>query len=264
MVAGDLVNTASRLQSAAPRRAPCSSARRPSAPRTRRIAFEPAGEQALKGKAAPVPRLACAARRGRGGGRNRTEGLEAPFVGRDDELRLLKDLFHATARDERAATRLGDRPGGIGKSRLAWEFRSTSTASSKTRLLARRPLPVLRRGRHVLGAGRDGPRAAPSCRGRRRSHDARQDRGDGSPVACRTKPSGAGSRPRCSPLLGLGEPPAGGRDELFAAWRTFFERIAEQGTPVSGVRGPPVGGQRAARLHRPPARLDARRCRSSW
>ena len=33
-------------------------------------------------------------------------------------------------------------------------------------------------------------------------------------------------------LLGLGESPAGGRDELFAAWRTFFQRIAEQGTTV--------------------------------
>ena len=33
-------------------------------------------------------------------------------------------------------------------------------------------------------------------------------------------------------LLGLGEAPAGGRDELFAAWRTFFQRIAEKGTTV--------------------------------
>ena len=28
-------------------------------------------------------------------------------------------------------------------------------------------------------------------------------------------------------LLGIGEAPAGGREELFVAWRTFFERIAE-------------------------------------
>jgi tetratricopeptide (TPR) repeat protein len=33
-------------------------------------------------------------------------------------------------------------------------------------------------------------------------------------------------------LLGLEPPPAGGRDALFAAWRLFFERIADQGTTV--------------------------------
>ena len=33
-------------------------------------------------------------------------------------------------------------------------------------------------------------------------------------------------------LLGLEPAPAGGRDVLFAAWRIFFERIAEQGTTV--------------------------------
>jgi tetratricopeptide (TPR) repeat protein len=33
-------------------------------------------------------------------------------------------------------------------------------------------------------------------------------------------------------LLGVEEGPAGGRDALFPAWRTFFERIAERGTTV--------------------------------
>ena len=33
--------------------------------------------------------------------------------------------------------------------------------------------------------------------------------------------------PRLLVLLGIGETPAGGREELFAAWRTFFERMAE-------------------------------------
>ena len=31
-------------------------------------------------------------------------------------------------------------------------------------------------------------------------------------------------------LLGIGEGQRGGREELFAAWRTFFERIAAEGT----------------------------------
>ena len=36
--------------------------------------------------------------------------------------------------------------------------------------------------------------------------------------------------PRLAFLLGLAERPAGGREELFAAWRTFFERISDHGT----------------------------------
>ena len=46
---------------------------------------------------------------------------------------------------------------------------------------------------------------------------------------------------------------AGGRDELFAAWRTFFERIAATARVRAGLRGSPVGRRRPARLHRPPA-----------
>ncbi len=121
MVAGDLVNTASRLQSVA---APGSvlvgeaTMRASSAA----ITFEGAGEHALKGKSAPVPAWQAlrvvAMRRGRSG----AGALEPPFVGRDEELRLLKELFHATSREGRARLVSVIGPGGIGKSRLAWEF----------------------------------------------------------------------------------------------------------------------------------------------
>ena len=80
MVAGDLVNTASRVQSVA----------EPGTvlvgERTRRaseaaIAYENAGEQALKGKAEPVPlwraERVIASRRGEG----RASGLEAALSG---------------------------------------------------------------------------------------------------------------------------------------------------------------------------------------
>ncbi len=56
------------------------------------------------------------------GGRNRATRSRRPFVGRDDEMRLLKDLFHATGRDHRARLVSVVGPAGIGKSRLAWEF----------------------------------------------------------------------------------------------------------------------------------------------
>ena len=75
----------------------------------------PSGDgQALSAHGAPPRR-----RRARGLGRSDTAG--APFVGRDDELRLLKDLFHVTMRDSERG-RVGARLAGIGKSRLAWEF----------------------------------------------------------------------------------------------------------------------------------------------
>ena len=118
MVAGDLVNTASRLQSVAP---PGTGPRRrgdPARGSSRAIAFEPAGEQTLKGKAAPVPAWRALRVVAERGGRNRSETLEAPFVGRDDELRLLKDLFHATGREKRpASSRSSARPGSA---RAGW------------------------------------------------------------------------------------------------------------------------------------------------
>ncbi|MGH2513126.1 MAG: adenylate/guanylate cyclase domain-containing protein, partial [Candidatus Limnocylindrales bacterium] len=121
MVAGDLVNTASRLQSAAqPGTVLVGEATQRAA--SKAIAFEPAGEQALKGKTAPVTAWRALRVVAEVGGRNRRDTLEAPFVGRDDELRLLKDLFHATTREGRARLVSVIGPAGIGKTRLAWEL----------------------------------------------------------------------------------------------------------------------------------------------
>ena len=96
MVAGDLVNTASRLQSVAPAgtvlvgegtfRAASGA-----------IGFEPAGEQLLKGKTSPVPAWRAVRVVAMVGGAGRTGQLEPPFVGRDGQLRLLKDVLHATS-----------------------------------------------------------------------------------------------------------------------------------------------------------------------
>jgi class 3 adenylate cyclase len=121
MVAGDLVNTAARLQSVAspgsvivgePTMRAASAA----------IAFESAGEQTLKGKAAPVEAFRALRIVAQRGGHGRSDLPEPPFVGRDDELRLLKDLVTATGRDRRTRLVSITGPGGIGKSRLAWEL----------------------------------------------------------------------------------------------------------------------------------------------
>ena len=121
MVAGDLVNTASRIQSAAE---PGSvlvgeTTRRAS---EQAIVYEPAGVHELKGKAEPVELYEAlrviSARRGQ----LKSTGLEAPFVGRDRELKLMKDLFHASAQDRRAHLISITGIPGYGKSRLVWEF----------------------------------------------------------------------------------------------------------------------------------------------
>ena len=131
MVAGDLVNTAARLQSVAqpgtvlvgePTMRAASAA----------IAFEEAGSQALKGKTAPVAAyraLRVVAQRGGGG---RSDLPEPPFVGRDEELRLLKDLIATTGRDRRTRLVSITGPGGIGKSRLAWELEKFIDGISET------------------------------------------------------------------------------------------------------------------------------------
>ena len=95
------------------------------------------------------------ARRGVG----RSAGLEPPFVGRERELRLLKELFHASAEGGRAHLVSVTGIAGIGKSRLAWEFEKYIDGLADEVLLASRPLPLLRRGRRVLGARRDGAHA---------------------------------------------------------------------------------------------------------
>lgn len=86
------------------------------------ILFEDAGEHIAEGKTEPL-RLWRAVRVVAGTrGREREGSIEAPFIGRDTELRLVKDLLHATA--ERRATRLVAISGeaGVEKSRLRREF----------------------------------------------------------------------------------------------------------------------------------------------
>jgi class 3 adenylate cyclase len=121
MVAGDLVNTASRVQSAAePGTVLVGEATRRASEQT--VVFEEAGSFELKGKQGETPlwqalRVVSGVR-----GQLKAQGLEAPFVGRDRELRQIKDLFHVSAEERRAQLVSVTGIAGIGKSRLAWEF----------------------------------------------------------------------------------------------------------------------------------------------
>ena len=53
------------------------------------------------------------------------------------------------------------------------------------------------------------------------------------------------------------------RQDLFAAWRLFFERLADGVSDGARLRGHAVGGREPARLRRVPARLVAQLARSS-
>jgi class 3 adenylate cyclase/predicted ATPase len=120
-MAGDTVNTAARVQTAAgPGLVLVDGA-------TKRLAgggvgFADAGEHVLKGKS-EAQHLWRATRVLSGvGGVQRVDGLEAPLVGRDAELRTVKELFHAAAERRVPRLVLVSGPAGVGKSRLGWEF----------------------------------------------------------------------------------------------------------------------------------------------
>jgi hypothetical protein len=121
MVAGDLVNTASRVQSAAP---PGSVYVGDATKRLSEasIVYEDAGSHELKGKTEPVSLWRAERVVAGRAGALRASGLEPPFVGRDRELRLIKELFHGSADERKTHLVSVIGVGGIGKSRLAWEF----------------------------------------------------------------------------------------------------------------------------------------------
>ena len=115
-----------------------------------RSTYVDVGIHAMKGKAEPVPLWSVRAVVAGVGGAQRADGLEAPLVGRDRELRLVKEFFHACRGD--AAGRgllVVDGEAGVGKSRLGWEFEKYVDGFEATRALAPRPVPVLRRGRRL-------------------------------------------------------------------------------------------------------------------
>ncbi len=230
MVAGDLVNTASRLQSAAP---PGSVLAGEATVRSSEasIDYEPAGEQLLRGKTVPVPAWralrVAAGRRGSG----RAARLEPPFVGRDDELRLIKDVFHQTARERRARLVSITGVAGIGKSRLAWELEKHIDGLVDAVYWHQGRSPAYGDGLAYWALGE-------MVRGRARiaeTDDPPSARAKLSAMTAEYLPDAderARVEPRLAALLGLEAPPPGGSEELTAAWRTLFERIADRGPTI--------------------------------
>jgi class 3 adenylate cyclase/tetratricopeptide (TPR) repeat protein len=222
MVAGDLVNTASRLQSVAP---PGTVLVGEATQRAagRAIAFEEAGEQTLKGKSSPVPAWRVLRVVAQVGGRNRAETLEAPFVGRDDELRLLKELFHATTREGRARLVSVIGPAGIGKTRLAWEFLKYLDGLVEPVWYHDGRSPAYGEGISFWALGE----MVRARAGLVETDDEPTTRAKVAATLAEHVPD-AGDRGWIEPavLTLLGVESGIGAEQLFGAWRTLFERLA--------------------------------------
>ena len=230
MVAGDLVNTASRVQSAAePGTVLVGESTKRSSEAS--IAFAEAGSHELKGKTEPVPLWQAlrvtASRRGA----VKTEALEPPFVGRDRELRLVKELFHAAADEGKAHLVSIVGIAGIGKSRLAWEFEKYIDGLADT--------VWWHRGR-CLAYGEGVAYWALAEMLRMRAGISEEEPADSAlaklQAALAEHIPDADERswlePRLAHLLGLAERTAPDREDLFSGWRLFFERLAERNPTV--------------------------------
>ncbi len=230
MVAGDLVNTASRIQSAAePGSVLVGEATKRATEAA--IAYAVTGEHQLKGKTEPVATWqALRVTAGRRGAL-KSAGLEPPFVGRDRELRLVKELFHACAAERRAHLVSVVGIAGVGKSRLGWEFFKYIDGLSE--------YVWWHRGRCLAyGEGVAFWALAEMVRMRAQITEA-EDPGDARRklwAAVEEHIPDADERrfvePRLAHLLGADEGAAYGKEELFGAWRLLFERMSETGAVV--------------------------------
>ncbi|MCL1594115.1 MAG: AAA family ATPase [Actinomycetia bacterium] len=228
LVVGDLVNTASRLQSIAPPGGVLIGTSTAGLV-SERIDLAPAGDHEVKGKEEAVTAYRPTSVMTESDRQSGESGIEGPFVGRDDELRVLKDQLHAVGREgkSRLVSIVGE--GGIGKTRLAKELlryidgiaddiyyhrgRSPSYGDGVTFWA----LGEMVRQRARIAEGDDSPKARLRLRTMVAEYVQKED-------------EQRWIEPRLAALIGLTEMPSGDRSELFSALRTFFQRIAERGT----------------------------------
>jgi class 3 adenylate cyclase/tetratricopeptide (TPR) repeat protein len=230
MVAGDMVNTAARLQGVAePGAVLVGEATMRAAAKA--VVFEPVGDHALEGKTTPVPAWRAIRVVAALGGEGRTDALEPPFVGRAEELRALKELLHGVGREQRLRLVAVTGPAGIGKSRLVWELEKYVDGVTEDVYWHRGRSPSYGEGITFWALGEMVRRRA----GLTEDDDQATSRERIAAVLDEYVPDPA-ERDRVAPallsLLGVDPAPSGGREALFPAWRLFFERVAARGTTV--------------------------------
>ncbi|MCW2768137.1 MAG: adenylate/guanylate cyclase, partial [Nocardioides sp.] len=223
MVAGDAVNTAARVQTAA-------------APGTvwvdqethgltaAAVAFSDMGSHELKGKAEAVRLYRADTVVAAVGGAQRVDGLEAPMTGRERELRQVRELFHATQSDGRARLAVVTGVAGIGKSRLGWEFEKYSDGLNDDLFW--------HRGRCLsYGDGVAFWAFAEMIRSRLKVLDTddpaevQEKIRTGVAAVSVTPAEAAWLTPRVAALLSTGDRGVFDRTDLFASWTTLLERV---------------------------------------
>ena len=220
MVTGDLVNTAARLQSVAgPGDVLVGEATQRAAGAA--IAFQSEDVHRLKGKEAPVAAWRAVRVVARPGGAGRDTTLEAPFVGRERELRLLKELYEATAADRRIQLVSIVGHAGIGKSRLAWELEKSVTGLAEPAIWLQGRSPAYGDGVTLWALGEMFRQAA----GIAESDDIATTDRRLAEAQGRLELSDD-ERAWVGLLLGHDGGTGAERDELMAGWRQAFERMS--------------------------------------
>jgi class 3 adenylate cyclase/tetratricopeptide (TPR) repeat protein len=223
MVAGDVVNTAARLQSAAPVNGVLVDETTYRATR-QRIAYSEAQPVSAKGKAEPVVVWEASEARSRLGVDVAQGGAE--LVGRQRELQFLTSAL-TRAREERS-TQLVTLVGvpGIGKSRLVYELSLVVDAEEE--------LIFWRQGRSLpYGEGVTYWALAEMAKAHAGILDsdapADAERKLAETIAGLHVENAEQLLDNLRPLIGLGAERTGGdRAERFAAWREFFEALADE------------------------------------
>jgi class 3 adenylate cyclase/tetratricopeptide (TPR) repeat protein len=231
MAAGDVVNTAARLQSAAPVDGVIVDEMTFRATE-RAIEYRGHDPIAAKGKVEPVPVWEAVQARARFGTDVRQIG-GAPLVGRENELEALANALDRARGGEPQLVTLVGVP-GIGKSRLVWElFRRVDELPDFVTWRQGRSLPY---GEGVSFWALGEMAKAQAGILETDAPEAVEEKLRATVAALAADvPERTWIEGHVRPLVGLGgEAELGGdrRAEAFAAWRRFFEALAEQGPAV--------------------------------
>jgi class 3 adenylate cyclase/tetratricopeptide (TPR) repeat protein len=225
MVAGDVVNTAARLQQHAPVGGIVVGESTYRATRDL-FEYEPLEAVTAKGKSDAVQLWRANAPRRRFG-IDVEPIVQTPLIGRDDDIGLLQSTYTRTLRDK--STQLVTITGepGVGKTRLTAEFR---------RWVDDRPEIVFWRQGRSLPYGEGITYWALGEMVKAQAGVLESDSPDEVEAKIRVAVDEAAEEPAerdwlrssLAPLVGIGDGTTGGSEETFTAWRRFIEGIAAQ------------------------------------
>jgi class 3 adenylate cyclase/tetratricopeptide (TPR) repeat protein len=225
IVTGDVVNTASRLQAAAPEGSVIVSETTYAATKAV-FDYQALDPVVVKGKSDPLPVWRAVAPRARFG-TDLMRDFSVQLIGRTPELNLLRLSFERSLRDStfHLLTITGD--AGVGKSRLVAEL---------SHIVDARPeLIRWRQGRCLpYGEGITFWALGEILKAEAGIYDTDKSDTAGAKIDVLVPdndPDAAWMRQRLRPLVGL-EAAQASRDENFAAWRRFLESLAERDPTV--------------------------------